>query len=192
MVAAYEYLELHRHEDPVLRQSFAWQSHLRSHWYCRYVIDGQPYCLKMEAVNETQYQVTLENEAPLTLTVRLDGDWLTLDDGKHQQSAWINHEQGKFYCYIKAGPVIISPYHWEELGQQAGPKGQLTAPMPATVVAILKNKGDKVKEGERLIVLEAMKMEHTIHAPKNGTLAELYYEVGSQVQEGAQLLALQD
>lgn len=192
MVAAYEYLELHRHQDPLLSQSFAWQSHLRSHWYCRYVIDGQSYCLKMQAINETQCLVTLEDEVSLSLTVRLHDDWLTLDDGSHQQSAWINHEQGKFYCYISGGPVIVSPYHWDDLGQQAGPQGQLTAPMPATVVAILKNKGDKVKEGERLIVLEAMKMEHTIHAPKNGTLAELYYEVGSQVQEGAQLLALQD
>ncbi len=64
--------------------------------------------------------------------------------------------------------------------------------MPATVVAILKNKGDKVKEGESLIVLEAMKMEHTIHAPKDGILAELFYDVGSQVSEGAELLALKD
>ena len=62
--------------------------------------------------------------------------------------------------------------------------------MPATVVAILKNKGDKVKAGESLIVLEAMKMEHTIHAPKDGILTELFYEVGSQVNEGAELLVL--
>lgn len=69
-------------------------------------------------------------------------------------------------------------------------KGQLTAPMPATVVAILKNIGDKVKAGERLVVLEAMKMEHTIYAPSDGILKEIFYTVGSQVNEGQELLAL--
>ena len=67
----------------------------------------------------------------------------------------------------------------------------MTAPMPATVVAILKNKGDNIKAGEPLIVLEAMKMEHTIHAPKDGVLTEIFYEIGSQVSEGAELVALE-
>jgi 3-methylcrotonyl-CoA carboxylase alpha subunit len=62
--------------------------------------------------------------------------------------------------------------------------------MPATVVAILKNKGDHVKAGDRLMVLEAMKMEHTIQAPRDGVLNDIFYEIGSQVQEGAELLAL--
>ena len=64
--------------------------------------------------------------------------------------------------------------------------------MPATVVAVLKNKGDKVKQGERLIVLEAMKMEHTIHAPKDGILSEIYYAIGAQVPEGVKLVELSD
>ncbi len=62
--------------------------------------------------------------------------------------------------------------------------------MPATVVAVLKNKGDVVKAGERLMVLEAMKMEHSLHAPTDGTLTEIFYDVGAQVSEGAQLVSL--
>jgi 3-methylcrotonyl-CoA carboxylase alpha subunit len=69
-------------------------------------------------------------------------------------------------------------------------KSQLTAPMPATVVAVLKNKGEEVKAGDHLVVLEAMKMEHTILAPRDGILAEVFYAVGAQVDEGAQLLSL--
>lgn len=64
--------------------------------------------------------------------------------------------------------------------------------MPATVVAILKNIGEQVKAGESLIVLEAMKMEHTIHAPIDGILSDIFYSVGSQVSEGAELLALSE
>ncbi len=64
--------------------------------------------------------------------------------------------------------------------------------MPATVVALLKNKGDTVQAGDRLIVLEAMKMEHTISAPHDGILTEVFFSVGNQVNEGAQLLALSE
>ena len=62
--------------------------------------------------------------------------------------------------------------------------------MPATIVAILKNKGDIVKTGERLIVLEAMKMEHTIHAPRDGLLVDIFYEIGAQVNEGVELVSI--
>jgi 3-methylcrotonyl-CoA carboxylase alpha subunit len=62
--------------------------------------------------------------------------------------------------------------------------------MPATVVAILKQKGDHVKQGDRLVVVEAMKMEHTIHAPKDGIVSEIYYDIGTQVAEGVELIAL--
>jgi 3-methylcrotonyl-CoA carboxylase alpha subunit len=50
--------------------------------------------------------------------------------------------------------------------------------------------GDKVKAGQALAVMEAMKMEHTISAPKDGTVAELLYAPGDQVADGAELLKL--
>ena len=63
--------------------------------------------------------------------------------------------------------------------------------MPSTVIAISKNKGDKVTEGEVLIVLEAMKMEHSIKAPKDGVIDDIFFEVGSQVNEGDDLISLE-
>ena len=50
--------------------------------------------------------------------------------------------------------------------------------------------GDKVKAGQPLAVMEAMKMEHTIAAPVDGTVAELLYAPGDQVAEGAELLKM--
>ncbi len=51
--------------------------------------------------------------------------------------------------------------------------------------------GDVVKKGQPLAVMEAMKMEHTIAAPADGTVAELLYAPGDQVAEGAELLKIQ-
>ncbi len=73
----------------------------------------------------------------------------------------------------------------------ARPKaGRLTAPMPGKVIAFLAQVGQTVKLGQPLAVMEAMKMEHTIAAPRDGTVEELLYAVGDQVQEGGELLRL--
>ena len=63
--------------------------------------------------------------------------------------------------------------------------------MPGKVVAFLAQVGDKVKAGQPLAVMEAMKMEHTIAAPRDGIVAELLYAVGDQVAEGGELLRLE-
>ena len=68
--------------------------------------------------------------------------------------------------------------------------GRLTAPMPGKVVSFAVKAGDKVKAGQALAVMEAMKMEHTMAAPADGEVLELLYAPGDQVNEGAELLKL--
>jgi len=68
--------------------------------------------------------------------------------------------------------------------------GGLTAPMPGKIIAISVAVGDAVKRGQPLLVMEAMKMEHTISAPANGKVRELFFAVGDQVTDGAELIAL--
>jgi 3-methylcrotonyl-CoA carboxylase alpha subunit len=62
--------------------------------------------------------------------------------------------------------------------------------MPGKVIAVLVEQGAVVEKGQPLIVMEAMKMEHTIGSPTAGKVAEVLYAVGDQVTDGAQLLVL--
>ena len=66
------------------------------------------------------------------------------------------------------------------------------APMSGLVKQVSTKRGSKVSEGDALIVLEAMKMEHTLTAPRNGVVAELTIAAGEQVDEGELLLALEE
>jgi propionyl-CoA carboxylase alpha chain len=61
------------------------------------------------------------------------------------------------------------------------PSGSLVAPMPGTVVKVLAAPGDRVAKGDAVVVIEAMKMEHTIGAGGDGTVAEILVEVGRTV-----------
>jgi 3-methylcrotonyl-CoA carboxylase alpha subunit len=70
-------------------------------------------------------------------------------------------------------------------------EGRLTAPMPGRVIAVLVSPGAVVEKGTALIVMEAMKMEHTIGAPAAGRVVEVFYRVGDQVTDGAQLLEME-
>jgi 3-methylcrotonyl-CoA carboxylase alpha subunit len=63
--------------------------------------------------------------------------------------------------------------------------GVIAAPMPGKVTAVEISAGEKVSKGQRLLTLEAMKMEHGLTAPFDGTVAELSAEAGAQVSEGA-------
>ena len=84
---------------------------------------------------------------------------------------------------------LINPLAHAEGAQDE--KGGLTAPMPGKVVSFAVKVGDKVKAGQSLAVMEAMKMEHTIVAPKDGVVKELLYAPGDQIAEGAELLKLE-
>ena len=68
--------------------------------------------------------------------------------------------------------------------------GTLAAPMPGKVIAVHAAKGARVARGAPLVVMEAMKMEHTLLAPADGVVAEVCCAVGEQMAEGAQLIAL--
>ena len=69
--------------------------------------------------------------------------------------------------------------------------GTLAAPMPGKIIAVLTTAGAKVAKGTPLVILEAMKMEHTIMAPGKGTVKEIHYKVGEQVADGAELLGFE-
>jgi 3-methylcrotonyl-CoA carboxylase alpha subunit len=69
--------------------------------------------------------------------------------------------------------------------------GRLTAPMPGRILAVLVEPGARVRRGEPLLVLEAMKMEHTIGAPADGMVKEVHFKAGQQVEEGARLMSME-
>jgi 3-methylcrotonyl-CoA carboxylase alpha subunit len=82
----------------------------------------------------------------------------------------------------------------DELAQSAdisAPAGSLTSPMPGRVVHVNVENGQKVAKGDALMTIEAMKMEHTVTAPANGTVSAVHFRAGDMIDEGVELLVLE-
>ena len=102
---------------------------------------------------------------------------------------------GSFVVSHKAGEIEITIDDPRRLAQAASGQGSggsatLKAPMPGKVVEALVAKGDKVSEGQGILVIEAMKMEHAITAPASGNVEAVHFAEGDQVDEGLELLVL--
>ncbi len=84
--------------------------------------------------------------------------------------------------------------HWRKQGLHGAAVGDgaIVAPMPGKVIAVEVSEGEVVTKGQKLLTLEAMKMEHTLTAPFDGTVAELRAIAGSQVQVDALLVRIEE
>jgi 3-methylcrotonyl-CoA carboxylase alpha subunit len=94
---------------------------------------------------------------------------------------WFNNRQWIFGRHNMAGLSLA----------EDTPDGDLLAPMPGNVIELSVSVGDTVLKGDVLVVVEAMKMEHSIVAPEDATVKEIHFQVGDQVNEGDHLIALE-
>ncbi len=175
--------------DPFSRRD-GWQSHgvTRRRFELDYAGDSLQAVLTYGRDGMT-LQVGEGAAAPLSFTVQGDGLWVQHAERLHSTVHWQGEVAHVFTPRGAARIGLLDPL--AHAGEAAIEGGRLTAPMPGKVVSFAVKAGDKVKAGQPLAVMEAMKMEHTIAAPHDGTVAELLYAPGDQVTEGAELLKLQ-
>jgi 3-methylcrotonyl-CoA carboxylase alpha subunit len=128
-------------------------------------------------------------QALVCMAAHEDGQFIIKLDGNVVHGTVIR-EGETFHVFTNGQHVML--HYGDPLahaGEVEAEGGRLTAPMPGKIVALLVEKGATVEKGTPLLIMEAMKMEHTINAPASGTVEELLYAVGDQVADGVQLLA---
>ena len=128
-------------------------------------------------------------DADMELLAR-DGAELSIKLGDSSMHGSVRRDGENFHVFT-GGRHFVLAYNdpMAHAGEAEAAGGRLTAPMPGKVVAVLVAKGQQVKKGDPLVIMEAMKMEHTIAAPADGLVEEILYQMGDQVADGAPLLA---
>lgn len=124
----------------------------------------------------------------------LVGNKLKVDVDGYQFQARVAEHDNNFSLYrsnqSSADSALTFSVAQPDLGvdELHGAGGGLTAPMNGTMVALLVEAGTPVKKGDPLLVMEAMKMEHTIKAPADGQVDAFFYQAGELVEGGSELL----
>jgi 3-methylcrotonyl-CoA carboxylase alpha subunit len=108
----------------------------------------------------------------------------------HRSQTTVNIDENIISLYRENG-VFTFTHVVPDCGQHNNDDhhGGLTAPMNGTMVSVLVKVGDIVSKNQPLVIMEAMKMEHTIKAPSDGIINEIFFQTGEMVDGGAELLA---
>jgi 3-methylcrotonyl-CoA carboxylase alpha subunit len=118
-----------------------------------------------------------------------DGCWtLTTDTGIER--AWAVGSPERSWVFYDGRVYILETFKGRQAGREQLISNTLSAPMPATVRTVLVKVGDEVKEGQTLVVLEAMKMELALRAHKPGRVTEIRCTPGELVEPGVPLVEL--
>jgi 3-methylcrotonyl-CoA carboxylase alpha subunit len=176
--------------DPWARRD-GWRSHGPSTRRFDYEFAGQVQVVQMTTLHDGALQLDVAGESGtfsfMPVTQGIDVRFAT-----QRQIVSVYRKGDVIHVFTAKGATQITAIDaLAHAGDAQLEGGRLTAPMPGKVVSFAVKVGDKVKLGQSLAVMDAMKMEHTIAAPMDGVVAELLYAPGDQVAEGAELLRLQ-
>ncbi|HLL55951.1 MAG TPA: biotin/lipoyl-containing protein [Myxococcaceae bacterium] len=158
----------------------------------------EPVPVDIEVLGEGRFAITLEGK-------RHEVDALTLDHGAVSmlidgESYGVEFEEvGDEVAVLVKGQITRVDVADERrlrmraatAGFSAEGKQVINAPMPGKVVKVLVKVGDEVKEGQGLVVVEAMKMENELKSPKAGKVTELFAKEGSTVENNAKLVVVE-
>ena len=139
----------------------------REGWCIAY--QSEETILTQITVDHTEVSLLIEGQRISGRVIRVDDRFHVFWQGRHRVISW-------------SDPIAHA-------GESETEGGRLTAPMPGKIVQLMVAEGASVEKGTPLLIMEAMKMEHTISAPAKGKVEALNYAVGDQVAEGAQLLS---
>ena len=180
--------ERHANERDPWGSSHGWRMNETLVRAFRFDYEGEPIEVTVRYLSTGWLLSGASQEVPVRVN-QADGDALNLQVGNQCVIGTVVRHGEQFHVFSHgqhtelgyADPLLHA-------GEAEAEAGRLTAPMPGKIVALLVAAAQPVKKGEPLLIMEAMKMEHTIVAPKDGVVKELMYLVGDQVADGAQLL----
>ena len=136
-----------------------------------FVVDDQSYIVSTEDRNDEQIKLGIDGNVTSALVLRHQDQYLVN----------LNNERYEF--------VSLQPFAFDHAEESTG--GRLTALMPGRIVKVMVNVGDTVASGQPLLIMEAMKMEHTIHSPREGKIEKVFYKVDDIVAADAPLFAFE-
>jgi len=177
----------HTGDDPWQRGD-GWRLSGHAPWRVELTSGGEQRCVQVTC-RDDRYELHLDPHPPFEVRAYLGVDELDLEHNGQRLGIGAVVDGEQISLFNNAAQYTfdrIDPLHRRR--EDDAPTGALTAPMPGRIVALLAEAGTRVSQGAPLVVMEAMKMEHTLSAPHAGVVNAFLVQPGELVPDGAVLV----
>lgn len=172
--------------------SSGWRNNYHSPQWVDYRVVDREYRIEYRHLGDGRFQVFEEDQVRELTVVSWDAPMLTVEEGGVRRVARITFEGRDHYVHSDSSSVVLSEQPRFPDTSSAVPEGGCVAPMPGKIIELRVSEGDQVETGQVLLIMEAMKMEHSVAAPQDGTVQRVSVAVGDQVDADALLAVVGD
>ncbi|MGR8949078.1 MAG: acetyl-CoA carboxylase biotin carboxylase subunit [Gammaproteobacteria bacterium] len=136
--------------------------------------------------------VELDDQTTEVTVLECSDQMMNVDIDGFNHRAAVHHTPEELFFFGSARTLVLRKPSADHTGESEGGSGKLMAPMPGAILEVYVEAGQDVTTGTPLMLMEAMKIEHTISAPFDGTVTEVRFSPGDQVTaEGVQLIVME-
>jgi 3-methylcrotonyl-CoA carboxylase alpha subunit len=169
-----------------------WRNNYHTPQWVEYEAGEREIRVEYRYLGDDRFNVWTGDEGRDIRVVSWEPPQLTLEEGSHRWHARISVDGDRRYVHTSQFSIGLLQKPRFPNKSQAVPAGGCVAPMPGKVIELRVAEGDTVQAGQLLLIMEAMKMEHSVAAPQGGTVAHVGVAAGDQVDADALLIVVSD
>jgi acetyl/propionyl-CoA carboxylase alpha subunit len=167
-----------------------WRNNFHTPQWVEYVVSDRDMRVNYRHLGENRFNVEIGEQKNSVRVVSWDAPELIVEEGPHRWRARVSFDGDRSYVHSSQFSLALQRKPRFPDKSKEIPAGGCIAPMPGKVVELRVVEGDPVKAGQVLLIMEAMKMEHTVTAPQDGTVAQVSVVAGDQVDADALLIVV--
>jgi 3-methylcrotonyl-CoA carboxylase alpha subunit len=167
-----------------------WRNNYHTPQWVEYSAGDRDFKIEYRHRGDNRFQVWSKGEDRHVRVVSWEAPQLVWEEDAHRRSARVIFDEDRVYVHTFDFSVGLTRKPRFPDKSQAIPPGGCVAPMPGKVIELRVQEGDTVQMGQVLLIMEAMKMEHSVTAPQDGTVAQVTVAAGDQVDADALLIVV--
>jgi acetyl/propionyl-CoA carboxylase alpha subunit len=168
-----------------------WRNNFHSPQWVEYTAGGRDLRVEYRHLGDNRFTVWVGDEARRVSVVSWDPPYLVFEDAAHRQCARVVFDGDRVFVHSAGFDSSLDRKPRFPDKVLAVPAGGCIAPMPGKVIELRVVEGDTVQAGQVLLIMEAMKMEHTVTAPHDGNVAVVSVTAGDQIDADALLVIVE-
>jgi 3-methylcrotonyl-CoA carboxylase alpha subunit len=167
-----------------------WRNNYHTPQWVEYATEERDIRVEYRHLGCNRFKVWVGGEERDVRIVSWDPPRLSFEEGAHRRNARVTRDGDRTYVHLSEVNLGLLRKPRFPDKSLAIPPGGCVAPMPGKVVELRVSEGDTVQAGQVLLIMEAMKMEHTVTSPRHGTVAKVIVAAGDQVDADALLVVV--